>query len=484
MKKIIYSLSILMAGGLAANAVTIDRSMIQKEAVNVPQTEAQLPTTVSEGEAYKGIELTRVGTTKRRAIENVQASDFAGVYEWKGYDLLDGQAGHPTSGSLYIEQDAKDPNQFTISNFCIFGTLVATFNPSTGHLEIPDQFVSRVADSSAEVWFRNYSVRNGVSSSTGEQVHVVIPNPDSPFYFSMHEDGVIRAGDLDPVKWEDFTYTDAELLEYCCIATCGRSDVQNSYYWAERGISAAPIKPFEFVDDEWTYLGFEEYSDPWFFMYGFGTWEVDLYENNADHNTILIMNPYGPGTPFKQEVQWGDGSVGPLNVSNEDGYVIINVGDPNCVVVKTLVPALTENAAASTDGLSQTYYLTNREGASYYTNGNAKEDIMVSLDAEGLNVSYLNTRTNQVFIYNPRFTYPVDPLSLLSFGAYTRDSYGYVFLPEEWKWVPNAVESIVDEAVEGPEVYYNLQGVRLANPEKGQIVIVKKGNKTWKQIYR
>jgi len=33
-----------------------------------------------------------------------------------------------------------------------------------------------------------------------------------------------------------------------------------------------------------------------------------------------------------------------------------------------------------------------------------------------------------------------------------------------------------------PEVYYNLQGIRLANPEKGQLVIVRKGNKTFKAI--
>lgn len=43
---------------------------------------------------------------------------------------------------------------------------------------------------------------------------------------------------------------------------------------------------------------------------------------------------------------------------------------------------------------------------------------------------------------------------------------------------------IVDSMVEenAPEVYYNLQGIRLANPEKGQLVIVRKGNKTFKAI--
>lgn len=42
------------------------------------------------------------------------------------------------------------------------------------------------------------------------------------------------------------------------------------------------------------------------------------------------------------------------------------------------------------------------------------------------------------------------------------------------------VDSIVDE--NAPAEYYSLQGVRLANPEKGQLVIVRKGNKAFKAI--
>lgn len=42
----------------------------------------------------------------------------------------------------------------------------------------------------------------------------------------------------------------------------------------------------------------------------------------------------------------------------------------------------------------------------------------------------------------------------------------------------------VDENIDAAPVYYNLQGMQVANPENGKIYIVKQGNKTTKQIFR
>lgn len=47
----------------------------------------------------------------------------------------------------------------------------------------------------------------------------------------------------------------------------------------------------------------------------------------------------------------------------------------------------------------------------------------------------------------------------------------------------SAVEGVEVEDVDAPEVYYNLQGVRVANPENG-IFIVKKGNKATKRVFK
>ena len=55
---------------------------------------------------------------------------------------------------------------------------------------------------------------------------------------------------------------------------------------------------------------------------------------------------------------------------------------------------------------------------------------------------------------------------------------GTIVLPEDY----DAVETILGDDSNAPAVYYNLQGVRVNNPEKGQLVIVRKGNKAQKVI--
>ncbi len=48
----------------------------------------------------------------------------------------------------------------------------------------------------------------------------------------------------------------------------------------------------------------------------------------------------------------------------------------------------------------------------------------------------------------------------------------------------DAVDEIISEETDMPTEYYNLQGMRLANPEKGQIIIARKGNKSYKTVIR
>lgn len=46
----------------------------------------------------------------------------------------------------------------------------------------------------------------------------------------------------------------------------------------------------------------------------------------------------------------------------------------------------------------------------------------------------------------------------------------------------NAVEGVEADDADAPAEYFNLQGIRIANPARGEIHIVKKGNKTYKAI--
>ena len=48
----------------------------------------------------------------------------------------------------------------------------------------------------------------------------------------------------------------------------------------------------------------------------------------------------------------------------------------------------------------------------------------------------------------------------------------------------NGIGSIGADDYDAPEEYYSLQGMRLSEPVKGQIVIVRKGSKAYKTIIR
>lgn len=51
--------------------------------------------------------------------------------------------------------------------------------------------------------------------------------------------------------------------------------------------------------------------------------------------------------------------------------------------------------------------------------------------------------------------------------------------------LPSAgVEGVISDSENVAKRYFNLQGVEIANPEAGQVVIVKEGNKASKTIVR
>lgn len=484
MKKTIYSLGLILISGLSAQAAVTNMETAKvKETQNIT---AATSIQNADGDAYT---YERISVGHRHAAANVGPEDFVGLFKWKGIDLLGSETGHPVDGTMNIRPTNAAQTEYTITGFCGLGPLNAKFEPSTGHLVIPNQSISYSSQYDQEVWFWNYTVENGISATTGEQVHRVIRNNDTPFYFSLQDDGSLHAGDLDPVKWEDYSYTDAELKELCCIATLIMPldpKYDGYFFWAERGISATPVEPFSYNADEWEYAGQGGFYDCWFQIFFGGISdesEVGIYRSKTEADTYLVMNPYGANTIFRADYDYQNGLVEPINVSNAPGYIVFNMSDPNCVLVKTFVYALTINQNATVDIARPDnvgYYLTNLEGYYFYELGSSIDDILITLDSDGKYVSSFNSFTRLVEIFNPRFSTENDPVTIYSYGSYTNETNGYIYLPEGF----NAVESVLGEEANAPAEYYNLQGVKLANPEKGQIVIVRRGDKAYKQVIR
>ena len=159
------------------------------------------------------------------------ASDYEGSYQWSGRNVLNGLR-HPNEGKLIISRDPSNPETLLIKGF-EYGSedgLKATFDPTTGRLVIPNQFAFFSEDFGYDVWFQNWTLEN-ITKDDGTPGYYPVEAPSThPFYFILEDKDTLKAGDIDMERWENHEYTDAELLEVCCVA-CDRGPGQQGYVW-------------------------------------------------------------------------------------------------------------------------------------------------------------------------------------------------------------------------------------------------------------
>lgn len=201
---------------------------------------------------------------------------------------------------------------------------------------------------------------------------------------------------------------------------------------------------------------------------------VKVYVND-DNTCIAIQNPYA-GAAWSQ-INYAL-AMPDLGLS-ADGFLYIDVTDPECVLLRPAVESgfWMDMREKETDEP----YITNldcynEEGQRYFVEGVPTEDIAMEMGAVGVPTSYLENNT--IEIYNLRFGVQDMPFM----GYYFKDgetSYT-IELPEDWA----GVEGIASDMAEGPAKYYNLQGVEVAAPVKGQLVIKTQGGKSTKFIAR
>lgn len=472
MKKFIYSLSFAMAFGVVANAATPAQSVqkLQKAELDI----APIAATVQPSMTFE-----RLSPAPRMEKRKVQASDFEGTYSWSGRNLLV-SVGFPNEGVMVIQKNEENPSRMIISGFDFYANLDCYFDEATGHLVVPNQYSFTASNYNAEAWFMNYTVQNGITPD-GEPGYRPVES-SKPFYFTLDADGNILAGDTNSDKWNNHEYTDAELEDVVCIAVNGMpDDTEGGYFWMCIFVKGEKAYPFEYVKDEWEIIGTSHFKDCWFPIYWENNntpdYDVALYRNKADTNLYMLYNPYGPDTPYG--MVYSDGSQ--INLSNKIGFLIFTLEDPECVMFKPMVYGATIDMRLDPldPPLPTPIYCFNAEGYNRYLLGATVEDIITYWDLNGLDLSYLDKRAKEVSIYNPVFTMGENLIEYYGWNNY--DGAGYIQLPDNYE---SGVESILGEDNDAPASYFNLQGVRLANPEKGQIVIVRKGNNAYKTVIR
>ena len=442
--------------------------------------------------ASTNVTFERMTPYRHKASANLTAEDYVGMFKWKGDNLLVGES-WPIEGFFTISIDEERENGLLLTDFPTYFTTKATFEPSTGKLLIPNQCVDTYYDTipasggspemiiKQEAWFLNYTGKNVVDNG---ETHIGVTPSKNPFYFTMLADGNLQSGgDIDQEKFKRFEYTDAELEELMCIAVGAPFEndvqVQGQWYLMCIWITCESLNEYHVNMDDWNPVGDALFKDAWFPVMWDNlqtpqAYNVPLYRNNKTRTQYLLYNPYGPNTIYGMDE---------VNVSDADGYMIFDIADPYCVVFRPLVYSITINMMNQNEEMYQEgVYTYNLEGQFYYITGMSTTDIMIMLDTEGYVTSDLRASTRTITVRNPLIAYQSNPTEGVWWGGFP-DFKGNIILPEGYNST-DGIESIVDDGKNGEPVYYNLQGVRVEKPEKGQLVIVRKGGKAEKMIVR
>lgn len=288
-------------------------------------------------------------------------------------------------------------------------------------------------------------------------------------------------------KTNDLDYSDIT-AEICVTQNVIMFEADAGIYWAAYGDmeGTSPKGALNILDmlcalappeGEWKDLGNATFMDGWLIpAYGENQadylYEVPLQQSVANPSIYRLVNPYKAGPLSNQ------------NQSKGNGYIMFDVSDPDHVVF-LLSDAGFVNSQA---GVSM-FFPYNHLGVLLLVNPGYTTAELVSAFGESIPYSTFKdgvvnlNKTDPEGRPDARFGLQYDP----SYGMYWAiDNNGTpanmtakIVFPED-----NAVEIIGAEDTAAPAEYFNLQGVRVLNPQPGQIVICRQGSKTTKLIAR
>lgn len=293
---------------------------------------------------------------------------------------------------------------------------------------------------------------------------------------------------------EDYGYEDEEIIEYM-----EAEEIPQVIYYADYGIIEMPgegmVAYFPDYGSEGAYMYFA--ADSYIYFPGVTPFWSDLDTEatwtDGILSTLFSGTQYAEGVVTVQKFNYEDGYyriVGPWNTSfngNYGGYLEFYMGNPECVMVPY------QGTGISGNGIGEVYIAS----ASYieigtYTDDNGQEvtvtvedflagdygEMNIAATIEGDNVT-IDFAKNACWFNCPDSTdADWDP----NYFYWMPDNYAATSCLK-FKDASSGISSVVAEET-GEAVYYNIQGVQVANPQAGQIYIVKQGSKVSKQILR
>lgn len=241
------------------------------------------------------------------------------------------------------------------------------------------------------------------------------------------------------------------------------------------------MKYFNFNENEWIKLGeqatvtnenmvnsafLDEYKvkDPY---------KVNAWMNKADKNLFCITNPYAGEEYSQLNVAFAETAL------DKNGAYVFDVTDPTCVLMQPLVRSgfWWNDAEEGEPANYQEWLVFNREGM-MLENGTARDEIPWWFEDQELPMSTYDATTGAIEIRNVYFGLTAAPLDMCYFNS--APNGGTISIT----WPSMTGINDVEMNENAPVRYFNLQGMEVVNPVKGQLVIKTQGNKAQKVIVK
>lgn len=436
MKKLYALVLTVLLCGMAASAATYER---QGEKV------AKKSAVLSQMTAEK-VESSKIVNGMRKAPAKAPAVDeIVGEYNWTLYMYLNNNSGW-MKGTIEIEKSQKSDS--IIVSFAGW-PVYATYDATIGTISIPsNQFIEYNATNDIDVYF--YHNR---WNDDGKGNNFL----DTPLEITVNGKNLI---------FDEFDNV-----------VVGKANV--GYFLFAGNNEAVKNVPFD-MSGTWEEVGVATFSDGWI-LSGMGMTVAEVEENFAyevllerrkEDGLYRLYDPYHePSSPF---VEYD------MNLSSTPGYIVLDLSDPEFVtVIPSIYSGMTD---VDSEGVQTDYYNSNLEAYYSITGGYDKAEILAA-GVLGNTISNYDAETGTVMIYNCCFGDQDSPDT-----PYTWTDQSGNSLEMTAKIVCDGLKNsgISNVAVDAnaPVEYYNLQGVKVANPSNGGVYIRRQGDKATKVLVK
>lgn len=367
------------------------------------------------------------------AVVSVSAQDYMTVeglcanYRWEAFD----DQGGDLIFNVSVKRD-KAENAVVISG--VFGKyeLKGSFNPDDGSIAIENQRVGFDADRRQFLSFIHLTYGGDIDESP-----LVLDNSQDGDLFTFEEYGVV--GETMDSKY----LLDEGLIDYGYMAFIYRTGEIPVSEWEDAGIATlfdggffTPLPRFN--------IGFKTPV------------ELVLEKSTEREGVYRLVKPWS--SFFGIEI---------------DSYLEFDISNPDCVIIPTQSTGFTDEEY----GLAS---VQNFVGM-YVASGFGVDDAMAAIPAgkEGEHICTYNDETKVITMpVNAAFTTFAKDDSYWNVGKVHGAADSYIVMPGGSSGI-GSVE-VGDE--NAPVEYYNLQGIRVANPAPGQLIIRRQGAKVEKVL--